>query len=92
MALVTEPQTSTSQISQQRLQAIEQEVKFTFEEASSYKNGKVTVDMPKLEAAYGKEKAAYVAEGIRQIYTNGHLAQEILANSQDRSFWPCMQP
>lgn len=91
VALAATPSDTTTHVSPQQLQEIKKEVKFIFEEASSYKDGKVSVDMAKLQAAYGKKKAAYVAEGIRQLYTNDHLAQDLLAVSQDRSFWPCMK-
>lgn len=39
---------------------------------------------------YGKVMAAYIAEGIRQVYTNDNLLDAIRANSQDKDFWSCM--
>lgn len=84
---------TTSQLvsSEQRQKEIEAEVRFIFEEASSYENGVVTVHEAKLERAYGKDMAAYVAEGIRLLYTDDNLAQEILVNSQNKDFWECMK-
>lgn len=78
-------------VSDQRVKEIENEVRFIFEEASSYENGVVTVDEEKLEKAYGKDMAPYVAEGIRLLYTDDNLAQGVLVNSQNKDFWGCMK-
>lgn len=75
---------------QQDVKKIEQEVRFIFEEASSYKNGVVSVKDELLKMKYGKVMAAYIAEGIRQVYTNDNLLDAIRANSQDKDFWSCM--
>lgn len=77
-------------IVQQDVKKIEQEVRFIFEEASSYKNGVVSVKDELLKMKYGKVMAAYIAEGIRQVYTNDNLLDAIRANSQDKDFWSCM--
>lgn len=73
-------------IVQQDVKKIEQEVRFIFEEASSYKNGVVSVKDELLKMKYGKVMAAYIAEGIRQVYTNDNLLDAIRANSQDKDF------
>lgn len=77
-------------IVQQDVKKIEQEVRFIFEEASSYKNGVVSVKDELLKMKYGKVMAVYIAEGIRQVYTNDNLLDAIRANSQDKDFWSCM--
>lgn len=82
---------SVKGVSQRQMREIEKEVRFIFEEASHYENGHLWIDEAKLKKVYGVELGTYVAAGIREIYTNNHLAQDVLVTSQDRSFWSCMK-
>lgn len=72
------------------LQKVTQEVRFIVEESSSFENGVLRIDEQKLTQAYGPELAQYVAEGIRLLYTDDNLTEEIRATMMDRSFWSCM--
>lgn len=90
-AVERDQEVPVSGITEQELKAIENEVRFIFEEASTFENGVLTIDRDLLQDTYGEELGSYVALGIEELYTNDNLAEEIRANAEDRSFWSCMK-
>lgn len=58
-------------------ESIEQEAKFIFEEASSFENGKLSINRQLLEEKYGEELSNYIILGLERIYYEDDLAKNL---------------
>ena len=62
---------------QETKENIEEEVKFIFETASNYKDGKLSVNRQLLVDKYGEETSNYIILGLERIYYEDNLAENL---------------
>lgn len=62
---------------QETKENIEEEVKFIFETASNYKDGKLSVNKQLLVDKYGEETSNYIILGLERLYYEDDLAENL---------------
>lgn len=64
-------------------ESIEEETKFIFEKASSYKNGNLSINKKLLDEKYGEELANYIILGLERIYYEDDLIKTLKNEAYD---------